>query len=76
MFYVTTVLDILGALIGVYLFIGLLFRKKGETLKQTLINGADIFWFGFLSICVLFSILGLLTGVGELIISFLERIWL
>lgn len=76
MFYVTTFLDVLFPLIGVYLFIGLLYRKKGETLKETLINGADRFWFWFLFICILLIAIGFLVGVGELIIPYLERIWL
>ena len=70
------VFEILFTLIVVYFFIGLLFRKKGETLKETLLNGADVFWWLFLCFIFLMIVIGIIAGVGELIISFVKRIWL
>ena len=70
------VFEILFTLTVVHFFIGLLFRKKGETLKETLLNGADVFWWLFLCFIFLMIVIGFIAGVGELIISFVKRIWL
>ncbi|MDA8572902.1 hypothetical protein N9K85_06350 [Flavobacteriaceae bacterium] len=56
--------------------VGLIIRKKGETLKESFNKGADNLLFIFLFICLSLMAIGFLVGVGELIIPYLERIWL